>query len=319
MNSKIAFHANGPQGLHIWVIDPNGVGPARNLTVGSAGGYNPAWSPDATKIAFVRGTDIWVMNADGTGQQPLPTVSSLGISAYEYPAWSPPLWEPFPRLVVKAGNSAMAVARGVNALLNLFERRLPGREVTKIAFRYIWFLTVVNADGTNRRDIYLGGGKPEDVFWYEAAAPTWSPDGTKIAFTRRVTPGPPWRHVAVINADGSGLRQLTFPSHPHEGDDNPAWSPDSSKIAFDSDRSGNRQVWVMNVDGSGALVNLTNRATGDDNSPAWWPAGGKIAFASDRSGKWDIWTMDENGTGLMNITASLAAYNCFNPAWSIGP
>jgi TolB protein len=91
------------------------------------------------------------------------------------------------------------------------------------------------------------------------ACPVWSPDGTRIAYTKN-------GDIFVINADGSGQTKLT--DHP-AGDWDPRWSPDGSKIVFTTDRDGNREIYVMNPDGSNQ-TNLTNSAENEEH-PSWAP------------------------------------------------
>jgi TolB protein len=79
------------------------------------------------------------------------------------------------------------------------------------------------------------------------------------------------------------------------------WSPDGKKIAFFSNRGGNYDIWVMNVDGSG-LTQLTTDAA-DDLYPTWSPDGRKIAFLSSRSGEVSVWTMNNDSSAQEQITA----------------
>ena len=60
----------------------------------------------------------------------------------------------------------------------------------------------------------------------------------------------------------------------------PLLSPDGSKILFESDRTGNWEIYVMNPDGKD-VVQLTNN-TAPDQTPSWSPDGRKIVFASER-------------------------------------
>jgi len=76
-------------------------------------------------------------------------------------------------------------------------------------------------------------------------APTWSPDGSMIAFMSAVSGS--W-DVYVIGADGAGLASLT--SSP-SNDGLPEWSPDGKKLAFLTDRDGVWSIYTMNADGSG--------------------------------------------------------------------
>ena len=90
---------------------------------------------------------------------------------------------------------------------------------------------------------------PRDDVW-----PTWSPDGTRLAFASNRDFN---SEIYLVNANGSGLTRLTD----NEAiDATPAWSPDGTRIAFYSSREGRRDVYVMSTDGSG-LVRLTNDQT----------------------------------------------------------
>jgi Tol biopolymer transport system component len=314
----IAFDADGLDGRHVWVIDDDGVGPAQNLTVGAQGkDRRPAWSPDGTRIAFVRqalqgnASRIWVMHADGNGQQQLTSGSSLDI--HDGPAWSP-VFSLFPVVLGGAINSAILKLFGVLPGPITTRLKLMATKFTKIAYSNNFQIWVMNVDGTGQHEI-LGLVSPQQIG--DALDPAWSPNGAKIAVTHvYFIPAHYTQRVGVMRANGFALADVPAGTPvPGPADANPAWSPDGNTIAFESDRSGNRQVWTMKTNGTG-LVNLTHRSTGDDNSPAWSPDGTKLAFASDRSGKWDIWTMNANGSGLSNITQGLPDQACRNPAWS---
>jgi Tol biopolymer transport system component len=94
---------------------------------------------------------------------------------------------------------------------------------------------------------------------------TLSPDGRMVAMHGAV--GSRDLEIYVMRTDGTDVRQLTENQRVRDSD--PAWSPDSRRIAFVSDRDGNREIYVMNADGS----NQTNisRNPADDESPSWIP------------------------------------------------
>lgn len=70
----------------------------------------------------------------------------------------------------------------------------------------------------------------------------------------------------------------------------PAWSPDGRQIAFTGDKDGNREIYVMNADGTG-LVRLTDN-TVEDGTPSWSPHGRQIAFARRVLGRPQIFVMN---------------------------
>ena len=156
-------------------------------------------------------------------------------------------------------------------------------------------IQVINADGLGGRILTTGND------WH----PTWSPDGTKLAFQRVATDGS-HADIYVISADGSGLRQLTNNIGSFNGD--AAWSPDGSRIAFFRDGA----IYIMSaIDGSGTRA-LTNGFF--DFNPAWSPDGSRIAFGSSRGGSNAIYVMNADGTGVRQLTSDPAGD--YWPSWS---
>ncbi len=70
-------------------------------------------------------------------------------------------------------------------------------------------------------------------------------------------------------------------------------SPDGRRLLVSSDRSGNRDIWVLPAEG-GAMTQLTTNPTGDGRA-RWLPDGREIAFRSRRSGNLDLWVMPAEG------------------------
>jgi Tol biopolymer transport system component len=121
-------------------------------------------------------------------------------------------------------------------------------------------ICVMNANSTGLSRLT---DTPEDE-----SAPTWSPDGKRIAF---VMDG----DIHVMNANGSNKRKLLESQYANE----PAWSPEGQRIAFV--RAGD--IYVIRADGSSAPRKLTSDpAWQSSGSPAWSPDGKWIAFHSER-------------------------------------
>lgn len=92
----------------------------------------------------------------------------------------------------------------------------------------------------------------------------------------------------------------------------PRLNPSADRIAFASNRDGNFEIYLMNVDGGG-LTRLTH-AGGDDLQPFWSPDGSRIVFASNRGGNYDLYVIGADGGSPTRLTADGAAD--VMPAWS---
>lgn len=250
----------------------------------------PAWSPDGSKIAFWsdRGGNpqIFVMNADGSGVTQLTNDSSAD---FIRPAWSP-------------DGTRIAYTRMV-------ETRYGG------GGRQNGEIWLMNANGSGLVQVTNGVSADPSVREVWDYWPTWSPDGTKIAFERTVwsfgcnSIRPPYTcgvsatapEITVANEDGSSPTDLTRGIMP-------AWSPDGTKIAFA--RSADidvYDVYVVNPDGSGPtrLTQPVANTVATNHRPAWSPDGKHIVFWSDRddnSSYGALYLMNVDGSGAVKVT-----------------
>ena len=187
-----------------------------------------------------------------------------------------------------------------------------------IAFNDGGDIFVANADGTGRRAVT--SGPADDV------QPTWSPDGTMIAFWS-LNPGETFASLSVIDADGTHPRAVatkdlrvdvsgTRTLDPYDI----VWSPDDRSLAFTGGTSYHEQVVVASVDGTGSAA--VGDPGFDSQTPTWSPDGTKIAF---RGGRADsdrgVYVMNADGSDLRRVTLEVDdswgnTYSYFMPAWS---
>lgn len=117
-------------------------------------------------------------------------------------------------------------------------------------------------------------------------SPSWLPD-------HRILYSGCWQNacgILVTNDDGAFPRQIVAGT----SEINPESSPDGQQVAFMSQRQGNWDVYVTDLDG-GNLRRLTD-SPANDGLPAWSPDGRYIAFVTDREGPWAIWVMRPDGS-----------------------
>ena len=201
---------------------------------------------------------------------------------------------------------------------------------------------VMNADGSGQVNLTNDPGFPDTV---NDRDPVWSPDGTKIAFSRA---NQGHLNVYVMNADGSGRVELTPGAASGNGETGvdpnwspsgtrivysdsgnlftmdaasgagkvqlttgpaadfwPVWSPDGTKIVFVRDLN----IYAMNTDGSGLTPLAVNAPA--ERSPDWSPDGSKVVY--ERGGQ--IWSMNANGSGQIALTGGAGEAGTL-PSWS---
>jgi len=247
-------------------------GSGRRPLTGGDRGFEPALSPDGRRIAFSRVTDfgvsaIYVMNVDGT--DPTPIVQGLVFNPG--PAWSPDGCQ-------IAFRSQREGSTGPT-----------GR------------ISIIYADGTGLRQVSPEPG-PNDFAFDEG--PTWSPDGTRLAFTRNAV-------LHVINVDGTGMTPL-----PNEDmAQSASWSPDGQRIAYMSVNPPG-EIHLRNADGSN-LVRVTTTPEFFDGWPRWSPDGSRLVFSRFANEQAQLVTISPDGTGAVRLTPE--GINDYMPDWSHRP
>jgi hypothetical protein len=156
----------------------------------------------------------------------------------------------------------------------------------------------VNADGS--------GQTPLTNNTFQDSDPSWSPDGTRLAFSSEGTFSVDGE-VYVMNADGSNKTPLTDDDF---YDFDTSWSPEGSKIAFVSSRGGQLDLFVINPDGTGQ-TQLTNTPAGEAD-PTWSPDGTKLAF--NLGG--DIYVMNASPGSTPTLLTGDNPFTDADPAWS---
>jgi Tol biopolymer transport system component len=318
--------------MTLYVVNADGSG-RRILTRDAWGIGSSAWSPDGQKLAFERrigpltkgqcacDSDVFVMNADGSGQQNLthnPPVIDSG------PVWSPDgqklAFGRYSHVWVMNADGSDQRRLTPNTESDLWPVWSPdGQQIAFGSYRNAnWDVWVMDADGSGQQN--LTRNRAQDYF------PSWSPDGRKIAFVRTNNS---WRHrghpeeLWVMNADGSGQHRLVrearnIPQQPWWSDWSiigaPRWSPDGRKLLFVSRRDRNREIYVINADGSGQR--RMTHSPGADSDPAWSPDGRKIAFISTRDGELAIYVMNPDGSQQRSITRGI---HRIGPAFAWSP
>jgi TolB protein len=247
---------------------------------------------------------ICIINADGTGQRRLTTEDDV---RHFYPSLAPD------------GQSAL-FSSNLDGNFKIYEQDLASGELTNlgvvgvapdvspdsrsIAYARSEGLTsdsiwVMDRDGRNSREVYRDGWDP-----------TWSPDGGRLLFATDVGSV---AQLATIALDGSGFHVLTSLQDFRGRSD---WSPDGSRIVTYAGKPWQRELILMNADGSDPQQ--ISPPNGDSQGPSFSPDGQWVAFTGyfdhyKQVNGCEIYIMRIDGTDLKRLTNN--DYCDWQPRW----
>jgi Tol biopolymer transport system component len=231
--TRVAFvRTDAEFSSEIFIVNRTGDG-LTNVSNSAAADIMPAWSPAGGRIAFVTDRagiqDVFVVNTDGTGLRRItPVDPAPAVTTEWWPAWSPGNYP---------GGQVIAYSSTLDGTAD------------------IWTMKV---DVTPAAPTKLTSGPDADTH------PTFSPNGTRIAFERHdVNTGE--GDIVILTIGTAALQTVRLPGQQLT----PAWSPDGSLIAFASNHEGDAdlEIYTMNADGTGITRRTTNGLF--DLRPAW--------------------------------------------------
>lgn len=137
--------------------------------------------------------------------------------------------------------------------------------------------------------------------WVMGQKPDWSQDGGRIAYHGCDEQG---GSCGIWVMQPGGFNRASLSSH--ASDIAAAWAPDGTRVVFASSRTGNWELYLIEI-ATGQEKRLTDHPA-TDFSPAWSPDGKQIAFLSAREGAWAVYILDIRSGGVRKLIATGDAY-----------
>jgi TolB protein len=261
----------------------------------------------ASRLAYIRGNVVYVIDADGFGETPLPMLGPAVSSS-----WNPQgtmiaygTIGPGSRIVLHdlktAKNRDFGAQQNISNQTPVFtpDGKSILYAISSEAGTDLFFYPL-EGEAFPRR-ITVGKGSRN---W----GPSFHPDGRRFAFSsdRAGTP-----QVYIMDADGTNVEWLTQFDFGDQNDrGSPDWSPDGRLIAFQSRIDGRYQIFTMSLRDRQPRQ-LTSE--GENEDPSWSPDGRHLVFASTRTGVKQLWVLDVESARLRQLTRAGGSHV---PAWS---
>jgi serine/threonine protein kinase len=268
------------------------------------------WSPDGRHVTYIRpggsvGDRLMVADADGQNEREL--VKHEGARHIHWPRWGANGRHVYFNYGFETANAEqneifrVAVAGGAPERVVATARRaispLPGPDG-----RGLFFAANPDSVETNLwwRDLARGSDHRLTFGIGEYGSPSVSADGRRLV----ATVSDLRQSLQRIPLDADRAAAPLPMTEGHTGDIDPSWSPDGRRIVFSSSRSGDRNIWSMQADGSNVAA-LTTGASLDER-PVYSPDGTQVAFVSDRGGRRGIWMVSADGGSPRQVAAAHA-------------
>ncbi|HJP86852.1 MAG TPA: hypothetical protein VJ852_12735 [Gemmatimonadaceae bacterium] len=256
----------------------------------------------ATRIAFVDGTKLKIIDSDGANERTIPTPNAA----------LSPAWHPSGRYIAYVDADDRGTRIGIVDLRTMKPRMLGastrGLNITPVYTRdgksLVWAsggdspaeLVMANVSGDDSVAVPYVGRQGA-----ETTSPSFSPDGKQIVF---MSPVPLTPQLYTMNVNGSGLRLLTPPTPGKRTyRTGPEWSPKGDEIAYQQ-QMGDFQVWTIALKDR-AMKQLTFE--GENEDPSWAPDGRHLAITRRLGAIGDprsIWILDKQTGRLRQLTTS---------------
>jgi Tol biopolymer transport system component len=271
-------------------------------------GFNPSYSPDGRRLAFdallAGGQRVWVSDTRGRNLRQLTSDSSEAV-VHTQPRWSPDGTRLVFRRIEKT-KSDIAVADAATQAITLVTDDYvfdtdPGWSPDGGSIYFsssrggglnVWRVPVGPNGAPAGPAEQLTTGAGEDV---QSAL---APDGRRLVFAVRGINSDLWR-LPVSPETG----RTTAPPEPvlatTRVESRGAWSPDGRRMAFNSDRTGEMNIWLRD---SGGDVRQVTSGPGGDYQPTWSPDGSALLFFSARGGNTDVWRIALGDSSLSRLT-----------------
>jgi TolB protein len=257
----------------IWIADADGTEPRKIMT--SKEPHSLSWSPNDGSLAFIDGNAAFIYSPDEFGNIAPSTLWTVGRDGKGAAPLTDSIHHSASPVWTSDGDGILFVSN-IRGGRDLYYQRVRGNRADGPPQR----LTT----GLRLHGIALGGeGRIAYSVWNTSVG-IWS-----LPFPRSGTAS-----VASAHQITSATERIEFVS----------LSSDGQWLAFDSDRSGNMDIYKMRIDGTG-LQQLT-RNVADDFRPSWSPDGRQIVFHSLRSGNRDLYVMSADGSGERMIAGGPA-------------